>query len=408
MLDFLRLAFRSLLRNRRRSAVTLAAVMVGVGVVVFANGFVDGLIQMMVKSMLENRLGAVEIHARGYLQSSEASPLKLDIPDAEAVMAKVRAVPGVVAVTPRIRFGALVSNGRISSIVMGEAVDPARETQVCPGRGGEIEAASGTFVTSAKPHGGVIGAELARSLEVKAGDTVTISASGREGAVNALDLEIAGVTRGAGSIMESKRVIVVPLAYAQDLVQMNGRVTELAVRVDEIGRIPAVADAIKRTVPELEVSTWDEVMPFLRDAVNRMHIVLGGVTGVLFFIVVFGVINTMLMNVYERVREIGTMLALGATRAQVLALFLCEALAIGVVGGTVGASLGWALVLALHRHGIVMTPPGAAFQQIIRPVPSLPLALIAIGVAVLGALVAAAYPSRKASQMNPVDALRAL
>lgn len=404
-----RLALRSLVRNRRRSAVTLGAVALGVAVVIFAHGFGEGLMRMMVRNSLENRLGAMQVHARGYLEASEAAPLKLDLANPEELIAKARAVPGVVAVTPRIRFGALVGNGRTSSIVIAEAIDPEREVTVCPARSSEVDAQAGAFVSRDKPRAGVIGAELARSLKVKRGDLVTLQAAAREGAQNALDLEVGGVSRGAASLLESKRVVLVPLSYAQELLQMEGHVTELAVRVDEIERIPEIAEALQAALgSDVEVSRWDEVMPFLRDAVGRLGIVLRGISAVLFFIVVFGVVNTMLMNVYERTREIGTLMAVGIRRRQILALFLFEAAAIGLVGSLLGAAVGIALTLAAGVQGITITPPGALFAQIIHPVARLDLAAGAVIVALVGAVLAAAWPSWKASRMNPVDALRTL
>lgn len=404
-----RLALRSLVRNRRRSFITLAAVALGVTVVIFAHGFGEGLMRMMVRNSLENRLGAMQVHAKGYLDASEAAPLKLDLPNSEELIAKARAVPGVVAVTPRIRFGALVGNGRTSSIVIVEAIDPTREVDVCPGRRAEVDEKNGAFISSEKPRAGVIGAELARSLQVKRDDLVTLSAVGREGGQNALDLEVGGVSKGASSFLESKRVVLVPLPYAQELLQMSGRVTELAVRVDEIERIPAIAADLQRALGDgVEVSRWDEVMPFLRDAVGRLGIILRGITGVLFFIVVFGVVNTMLMNVYERTREIGTLMAVGVRRRQILALFLFEAGVIGLAGGLVGALIGLAGTFAAGARGITITPPGALFAQIIHPVARVDLAAGAIVVAVVGAVLAAAWPAYKASRMNPVEALRTL
>jgi putative ABC transport system permease protein len=402
-----RLALRSLVRNRRRSIITLAAVAVGVAVVIFAHGFGEGLMRMMVRNSLDNRLGAMQVHARGYLEASEAAPLKLDLPHFEELMAKAAQVPGVVAVTPRIRFGALVGNGRTSSIVIAEAIDPEREMAVCPGRRAEVDEKAGAFVSQDRPRAGVIGAELARSLQVKRDDLVTLSAAGREGAQNALDLEVGGVSKGASSFLESKRVVLVPLAYAQELLQMQGRVTELAVRVDEIERIPTIAADLQRALGnDVEVSRWDEVMPFLRDAVARLGIVLRGISAVLFFIVVFGVVNTMLMNVYERTREIGTLMAVGVRRRQILTLFLFEAAVIGVMGGLLGAVAGLAGTLAASAKGITITPPGALFAQIIHPVARFDLAAGAIVVAVVGAVLAAAWPAYKASRMNPVEALR--
>jgi putative ABC transport system permease protein len=147
-------------------------------------------------------------------------------------------------------------------------------------------------------------------------------------------------------------------------------------------------------------------MPFLRDTVFRLHVILNGISIVLFAIVVLGVVNTMLMSVFERVREIGTMLAIGWRRRRILRLFLVEALALGLTGGTVGAALGYTITALTAARGLVVKAPGTAFETVIRPVPMISIAVVAVVAASLGAVLAALYPARKASRMNPVDALR--
>jgi putative ABC transport system permease protein len=202
--------------------------------------------------------------------------------------------------------------------------------------------------------------------------------------------------------------MTVTLPSAQELVSMEGRVTEIAVRVQDVVDAPAVASRLREALgPDYEVRTWDEVLPFLRDAQNRLRIVLQGVSLVLFLLVVFGVVNTMLMNVYERIQEIGTMLAVGARRSQVRMLFVLEAATLGLVGGSAGAVLGFVAASALAVNGLVITPPGAAFTYIVRPVPPVDIAILALVTAVLGASLAALYPANKAAALSPVEALRA-
>ncbi len=407
LLDVLRIALRSLRRNRRRSALTLAAVVIGVGVVVFAYGFGEGLAASLVKTLVDTRLGALQVHAKGYLDAVEAQPLTKDFALDEQLLATVAGTPGVAAVAPRLRFGALLGDGASSTIVMVDAVDPEAELRVCPARKGEVPKESGAFVSAEQPRGGVLGAELAAGMKTKVGATLTVQAAGKEGQLNALDLEVRGISRGAASFLESKRSMTVPLAYGQELLQMQGRATELALMLDDVRQVDEVQAALAaRLGPGFEVSTWAEVMPFLRDATARIQIILRGVSVVLFFLVVFGVVNTMLMNVYERVREIGTLLAIGWRRRTILALFVLEAGVLGVVGGAMGAALGLGATLWTNRVGIPLTPPGAAFEQLIRPIPDLTIALVAFGTAALGAVLAALGPARRAARLNPVDALR--
>lgn len=406
MKTLLHLALRSLRRNRRRSAITLAAVGLGVAVVVFAYGFGEGLVALLVKDTLESRTGAIQIHKKGWLEAQETLPVDLDLPADEAFVARIRAVPGVAAASGRIAFGALLSNGETQTMVMAQGIDPVAELAVTPGRRDDVAPADGRFIDDESPHGAVIGKELAAALGSELGASLTLTTSTQDGGMNALDVDVIGLTPGA-AFLESKRATLVPLRYAQELLAMEGRVTEYAVRVDDLSRVDEVAAELQRALgPEVEVHTWRDVMPFLRDSMNRLTLVLRGVSVVLFAIVVLGVINTMLMSVYERVREIGTLLAIGVRRRQVQQLFLLEAFTLGALGGIAGALLGFAVTWGLGETGIPIQSPGSAIVQVIEPVPSLPVALIAVVVAAAGALLAALYPARKASRMNPVDALR--
>jgi putative ABC transport system permease protein len=178
--------------------------------------------------------------------------------------------------------------------------------------------------------------------------------------------------------------------------------------VEDLGDLEEVAAPLRAVLgPAYEVHTWQELQPFVRDVIRRQRFVLGLISAILFVIILTGIINTMLMSVFERVREIGTMLAVGVRRRQVLRLFLLEAMVLGVVGGVGGVALGAAIVGVLGAQGIPVENLGTAGTTFIRPELDLPFVGMAFAVAVVGAVLAAAWPAWKASQLNPVDALRA-
>ena len=411
------LAVRNVARNKRRSAVTLLALLIGVTVLVTLRGFMNGFLEMSVRSVVQGKTGALQVHRQGYLSSIEGAPLKLDMPHSPELMEKIRAVPGVTAVTGRIQFGGLVSNGLNQTMFVGRALDLATERQVCP-RSGQDVLPGGADLAPEDHDMAVLGGELAASFNAvtpqeKAGtgsgtDLVTLSSSSPRGRANSLTVTVKGKS-SSGLAFENKRVLTVPLALAQDLLDMRGRVTEYAVAVADLDELDRVAAALAVALgPEYEVSTWKELQPFLRDLITRQRVVFGIISVVLLVIVLAGIVNTMLMSVFERVREIGTMLAFGVRRRQVLGLFLLEAATLGAVGGAGGAALGWGLVRWLGRVGIHLPVSGSAADDIVRPV----ISTGAVGAAVLGAalaaLAAAAYPAWRASRMNPVDALRSL
>lgn len=411
MIVLLRLAFRSLGRHRRRSALTLAAIAFGAAMVVLLWGIGEGTAAWLTHTAVSGRMGAVQVHAVGYVDTIDANPIATDF--AVSDLDLVGRVAGVRAVAPRIKFAGIVSTGASSSMVQVDAIDPVADTAVCPARTQGFEA-GGPLRGAGQAREVVMGAELAASLQTKVGDTVTLMAGTRTGAQNALDFTVVGVTKG-GAFLESKRVILTRIGDARTLLAMPERAHELAIAIaPDIDADLVAADvrgalsATGATQGKFEVHTWKEVSPFMRDAVDRIRIVLRGVSAVLFLVVVMGVANTMLMSIFERVREIGMLLALGMKRRAVLTLFVVEAVVLGGLGGAVGGGIGAAVVLALSVRGIDFAPPGSTVDAVLYPVLT-PSLVFAVAVAVfVGAVIASYLPARRASRLDPVEALRAL
>jgi putative ABC transport system permease protein len=413
MSTFPRLAVRNVARNRRRSLITLSAVLLGVTAVLVTRGIMDGFLRMVVDDVVQGRTGALQIHPAGYMDSVEALPLEPSLPYDEALLARIQAVPGVTGVSGHLIFSGLVSNGLSQTNFLGRGLDPAREKQAVPRFGFDVRA-GGQVLAPGDHADALLGSELARSFKAVPSsqkteglvDRVTLAASSPKGRANSMDVAVRGLTESSLPY-ENKRVVTVPLKLAQELLGMEGRVTELAVAVNDLGDLDPIAEKLRAALgPAYEVHTWQELQPFVRDVIRRQQFVLALISTILFVIIMTGIINTMLMSVFERVREIGTMLAVGVRRRQVLGLFLLEAAVLGLVGGVGGVGLGAAMVGVLRMRGIVMENLGTGGPVVLRPELDLPFVAGAFVVAVVGAVVAAAWPAWKASRLNPVDALR--
>ena len=403
----LRLAARNVARNRSRSLLTAGAIFFGVMLTVVLAAFGNGLGVLMVNDVVNGKVGAIQIHRRGYAQQKDNQPLKLDLPAGAELEARARAVPGVAAVAPRLVFAGMVSNGSDATMFVGRGVDPVREYQALPWARRDIE---GQPIRADAPQAAVVGGELARALAVKPGGTLTVQATTARGQQNALDLDVAG-TLAEVNVFEAKRLIHVPLAYAQNLLRMPGRATELVVRTAEGADIDQVAAGLRAALgPELEVETWRQLMPALADVIALQRVVMGVISAVFLVIVVFGVTNTMVMSVLERTREIGTMMALGLRRGWIGVLFLLEAAVLAAAGAAGGAAAARTIVALIQRSGgFAVSAPGAISARY-HLVPTVPPAIVGLAAAasITGALLAALYPAWRATRMRPVDALRAI
>lgn len=406
-LQYSKLAIRNVLRSRARSALTIGAIGFGVLMTLVLGSFVAGLGNVMIDDTVKTRTGAMQIHRKGYDDVRENQPLDLAMEQEPAWLVKVRAIPGVTAVTPRLVFGGILNTGAQSANYVGIGVDPVTDRLALPwNRHGLHGAQIGD--DRDKTSALLLGHELATAMHVEPGANMTLQAATASGQQNALDGELVG-TFDTGTPFEAKRLAYVPLPWAQELLDMKGQVTEFLIAVDDREQAEAIAREVRTIVgAELEVQTWRELRPALANVVRVQEIILGGVGVVFLIIAIIGVINTMLMSVLERTREIGTMMAVGVRRQTITLLFLLEGVALAIFGGAFGVGLAWTLVsIVAGRGGIRMNPPGS--ESFFEIIPALPGWLIfpTVAATLIGTIAAAAWPAWRASQLRPVEALRA-
>ncbi len=406
MWNLLRIAVRNVLRNRRRTLITLAALLVGVGVMVSIRGLLNGFQRSLVESVVAGQTGALQIHKKGYLQNVLAAPLSMDLPADEAFLKKIEGVPHVTAVAPRIAFAGMVNLGEETIFLALQASDPKREFKVCPLRRDTIHD-DGRFKDGTVADAMVVTTEMDKALRDKAAktkDPPALLAADKDGQLSGENVSLVGTLalNGPGE----RKLGLVRLDVAQRLLKMEGRATGLLVAVDNIDNIPTVQTALQALVgPNYEVNSWEEVAKFVVSARDRQNVIISVVAAIFMLLMLLGVANTMLMSVLERTREIGTMMAVGVRRGKIVVLFLFEALFIGGLGGVVGSGAGYGLVLWMAARGIEVTAPGSNVPFTIRPYVSLSYLGMITALAALGALVFALYPAWRASKLRPVEAL---
>ncbi len=425
ILSLWRIAVRNVLRNRRRTLITLAALIIGVGVMVTIRGVLNGMQTALVDNVVEGQTGALQVHRKGYLANVLASPLTLDMPQKE-VEAKIRAIPGVRAVTARIQFGGMIARGDETIFLFNQAIDPKTEFQVVPRRR-EIFSDHGKFAPLPDKDGRiptiargvvadamVVTTELDKALRGHAaktagGDAATeppaaVLAPDRDGALSGENVTLVGTMQMSGP--GERKFGMVRLDVAQRLLKMEDRVTEFAVAVDDVALIPQVQAALQTSLGgDYEVHNWEQIALFVVDIRTRQNVILSLVAAVFMLLMLLGVANTMLMSVLDRTREIGTMMAVGVRRERIVGLFLIEAALIGALGGVLGGGVGFALTTVLALRGIVIEMPGSNMPMIIEPFVTPGYLAAVVSIAAAGALIFAIYPAWRASRLRPVEAL---
>ena len=399
--NVLRIAIRNVVRNRRRTAISAAAIFLGVCVMVSIRGFVNGFQNSMIDNTTNTTLGAFQVHRTGFGTSIEISPLTLDFAVTPDLVSKLRSLPGTTGVAARIRFPLMVSRGDQTVFAFASAVDPTNEYAVCPLASSIVD--TGTALSTAP--GMLISSQLAQALPAHVGDTLALIANDRDGVMNGLELPVVGIFTGRFPGMEKS--IIVPLLSAQALLRMEGRATELAVGMRDVRAADGpAAEAARLLGAGYEVETWRDIAKQLKDIIEFQNVLLPVISVIFLVVALAGIVNTMMMSVLERVREIGTMMAMGVRRRQIVGLFVTEAAALGLVAGLFGDFAGWVVVQILHVRGIHLGVPGVTADNVLRPTVAVSFLATTAVLAMAGAVLASLYPAWSASRLRPVEALQ--
>ncbi|HEY7743629.1 MAG TPA: FtsX-like permease family protein [Burkholderiales bacterium] len=413
MLRTLKIAARNLARYWRRTVLTAGLIVLGVTAVLLfiaVSGSFKGLI---VGQITDSMLGHLQVHRRGYVASIDNLPLNLNMKP-KAVASVEEALKGkewLVTYTPRLKFGAMFSNFTETTSIRLNGVIPEREAAAMPMLAGRV--VQGSIANGLLEPGKVLIPEImARGMKIKPGDTVVLVATNLDGSVNGKTFTVQGVlgdVTGPGG-----RDGYVHMDDARALLRMTeAEVSEIAVRLKSLRHLPRAKAELAAALsefknpqgqPTLDVHGWDQLSPFANIA--RMIDLLDVFIRVMLVgIVLISVMNVMIMAVYERIREIGTIAAIGTPPRRILALFVSEGVLLAVIGTLIGAVLSYAIVYALNLWPVSFT---FGRQQNLTLEPSLALGdagLIAVVVLVV-AIIATLQPAWKAARMDPITALR--
>ena len=401
-----RLAWRNVWRNRRRSAITISTIGIGLAAMTFLWGFTDGMNQEMIENTTRYFASDVQVHLRGF---HDDPTLDLAIENATPVIETVRADPAVAAATTRLEGRALASRGDKSRGVVVVGVAPGDETQVTDlfkavADGSPLDADSKTGV--------LIGEKLADGLGLKVSDELVLVGQAYDGSVASGRIPVRGIFRTKIDELDGY-VAVMPLEAVREFLGAPGGATAIAVRLQDRRALDTVrARLTARLGARYEVVGWPTLLPMVVASV-RYHEVTGLVVLAIFFAVVAaGVANPVLMAVLERTREFGIMLAVGTSQARLLRLVLYEAIVLGLFGLLIGNAIGVGVTEFFHRTGIdfsafeagLRTMPG--LSDVVYPVVRLDRSVMISITLFLTACLVSLYPAMKAAMLEPVAAIR--
>jgi len=403
MIQLLKMAFRNLGRNRRRSFFSALAVGMGLALLMLFASFIEGEMGSAIDSAIRLQSGHLQVRAQSYDEGKTSLKWEDLIEDPDQVAAQIASLAPVRVATPRLFASGFVSTRNESAGVRVYGIDPLSEAND-PYRIGML---SGEFLTPDDREGILIGQPLADKLGLKAGDRVSLSVNTSNGDVQEQAFSIRGIysTRTGGF---DGVTIFLPLTKAQAITQAENHASTIFVLLKDASQTEAVVAALN--APRLQILTWTE----MNDVIIQTEDMANSYMGV-FYLIVLGIsatviINTQIMSVFERTREIGILSAVGMKGRRILAMFLAESSLLAVGGIVLGLILGGLVVAYFTRYGFYIGNFGMTGILIMDRIytqltlqDTVSLTMMAFIVTLLAGL----YPAVAASRLEPVEALRA-
>ncbi|MEJ2141779.1 MAG: ABC transporter permease [Gammaproteobacteria bacterium] len=413
MLNILRLAAKNLMRYRRRTMLTSLLITVGIVAVLLFVALSGSFRALMIGQITDSMLGHIQIHKKGYVASIDSLPLTLNMKPqmVEKVTEYLNEDKNVEAWSSRIKFGAMFSNFTETTNIRLNAVDPDMEVKTCPLLPGRIIEGDkkGPLVEKGKI---LIPELIAKGLKVKAGDSIVLVATNRDGSVNGNTFVIKGVLEGISG--PGGRDGYMHIDDARSLLRMGeDEISEIAIRLKDSQQLEQTFKAMskhfsqfvnQKNMPAFDVHMWEKLSPFSNIA-KMIDLLDIFIKVMLVSIVLISIMNVMLMAVYERIREIGTIAAIGTIPSRIMSLFVAEGLLLGILGALVGTVISLVSIYIMNVMTITFSF-GRQENLVLQPAISMMEILVICSVVILVSVLASLQPAWKASRMDPISALR--
>jgi putative ABC transport system permease protein len=402
----LKIAWRNIWRNKLRSGVVITSIVLGIWAGLFVIALSAGLNEQRKVSVIENSISHVQYHHPEFLKDRNA---KYVIDDIESVEASIQKDSTVLNYTKRGLVNGMASSARGGNGVVINGIDPEMEARVTTI--GE-KVVDGAFLSDEGRFPVYIGQALAEKMNVHVRSKIVLTFQDSESEIVAGAFRVAGIYKTVSKKYDEMNVFV-RLSDLEKLLHTDNGVNEVAVLLHDFEVIPPFVERQRSSYPELKIEPWDEISPELGYADEMMEIFLYLFLGILLAALSFGIVNTMLMAVLERKRELGMLMSVGMNKARIFAMITFETIAIALAGGPLGILMAWLTIVYFQSAGLDLSFYAQGLEEFgIDPIvyPYLEFQYywsLAIMVVIM-AILASIYPARKALKMNPAQAVRAI
>ena len=407
--NLIKIALRNLQRQRRRTLLTVAIISVGVIAVLLFSALSGAFKDIMVGQITDSMLGHLQIHRKGYVSSMDNLPLDktIDEKQMKEIEEILDKIPQVEAYSKRILMGGMLSNYMETTNIKVAGINPKDESIVTPLLTSRIK--KGTMLKK----GEILLPELVtKGMNLKVGQSIVLIVNNVDGSVNGQNFKVAGIVESV--VGPTGKYGYIHIDDAKTILRMDeSQISEIAIRLKNIGSLNNIVNRISNETaniknklgePVFEVHSWKNLSPFYTIA-EMIDIMAIFISILLVAIVLISILNVMIMAVYERIREIGTLTAIGTLPGKIRTMFLLEGLFLGFFGSFAGSIIGAILIIATKFAHITIAYGRNENIPIDPSIPFNQMALVIV-ISTIIAIVASLQPAVKASHMDPIDALR--
>ena len=409
ILLFLKIALRNLLRNKVRALITILMIASGLGGIMFLRGFTDGAYQQAIENFTSTYTGHIQISRKGFSQTMDPG-LLITPREIEGITADLKGRANLKSVSSRIFTQGLASTATASQGIILSGISPADELKVSRLKDFVKE---GEFLNEGDEGAIILGKELAEILKVSLGEKIVVFTQSYYGSLEAASFRIKGFIESGGRDIDRYSGFITLDAARKLLNYPEGAVSSLIAISRDIKYVPAMAEGLKKNLEPggLEVKTWDELGPEMKDWISFYDAIIEIIMIVLLIVVAVGIMNTVLMGVIERTYEFGLMQALGTRRSQIVGMVFSEAFILAILGILAGIILGSLSIKYFHSAGINLSWYAQVrtqfyLGQYVYPVLSWKFFLKTTAFLFLDTLVVSIYPAYKAGFLEPIQAIR--
>jgi len=418
MILFLKLALRNVFRYRKRTVITFIAISLGLGMMAIGLSMYKGVDRQAIGNIINSQTSHIKIFARDYFQKKDKYPLEINIEGADRIIKRLKEIKNIQATEERILFRASIISGMDELPCIGIGLDPKNSEPVF-----NIPASlkEGQFL-SPDDRKILIGRGLADDLNLKVGDMCVIRmfSSTEEFVWNAYDLEIKGIVQTENPQVNIQTIFI-PLQLAREGLNLEGKSTEIAIRLTDRNAVSRAKKEIKDSIKEyleggLEVLSFEELASDFIQMTRFRRRIQAVFPFIMLLIATLGIINTMLMAVMGRYKEIGMLSAMGMRKKEILGLFLLEGVYIGFMGSLTGCLLGGLGGLYLEKNGWNLGGLGSEISNVIASVypirdvfyadMTFEILFFTLIFGTFVSVLSSLYPAYRAVKIDPVKALR--